>query len=524
MPSLTTRIREQLSQPINEASFLTLGRAIHRTHKNQKLIIEDGSILAAIYNDKNPYMAITKCVQVGVSEYLVVRAINTAGKGYNVIYVLPTFALKNQFVQDRVDKSIMFTKYYQSLLRTGDKKLAESTSLKQFGEGSIIFVGSGSPVSFVSFPGDELIEDEQDQCDAENLAMAEERLARSNYRRIVKVSNPTLPKVGIDYEFVNSDQKYWHIKHECGHWVHLNFFEHIVQEIDANGKSYVLRDKDYSTELDRDIYPICDKCGKPINRLSKGEFVPANSAHHVSGYHISSIFAQMLSVKDLVNFFNEGLINDTKMQRFYNAYLGKPYIPEGSKITKDMLDECLSDHILTDKPQYPCVMGVDVGRVIHVRINEILPDETKRAIYIGEVDDVKELVFLYKQYKVRAAVIDALPETRLAKQFTHTFPGAFRCFFGSERRDMITPKDKIVTVDRTQAIDNVKEDFLLKRILLPKNAASIKDYYAHIQASTRIWDEQKQKYRWEEGGQPDHYLLSEVYANIAHKILKMVNM
>ncbi|MBV6343590.1 phage terminase large subunit family protein [Candidatus Magnetobacterium casense] len=300
--SVTTESKKAIIRKFesDDDDLLFVGRMLHRTHKNIIPSIPYKSPLWWLYTDENPVKHIKKAVQIGVSEWLIVTAIQKASKGLNVIYVLPTFTLKNQFVQDRLNKSIMYSRFYQKLLSLGDKRMVESLTLKQFGEGSIIFAGSNTTVSFISHPGDLLIIDEEDECHAENLVMAEERLAKSTYKGVIRVGNPRYINTGIDYQFNQSDKKEWFQKHECGEWIQLDFFKQVVREAElrGGGRTYVLCDKEWEEECGRDIYMICQHCGRPIDRFQPGEFIP-QVKKSISGYHMSSLFAGELSIQKI---------------------------------------------------------------------------------------------------------------------------------------------------------------------------------------------------------------------------------
>jgi len=379
-------------------------------------------------------------------------------------------------------------------------------------------------VPFAEFPADVVIIDEKDICNQDHVAMARERLDHSDVRRMIAVANPTITNYGIHLDYKESDQKNWFIKcSSCGKYIQPDFFQHIVKEIDKG--VYILRDTEATMDSIEDIRPVCNYCNKPFDRFAEGEHVPKYRNKIKSGYQISKLYSGTSRIQQLVKNFNDGLSNDFKMERFYNADLGLPYVSAGAKITRDMLEENKQKYTMPDKLKKPCIMGVDVGGVLHVRINEVYKataDETHtRAVFIGEVRELEDLYNLCKRYNVKAAVIDALPETRLSKAFSMSLPFAFRAFFGSERKDNINMQDKIVTIDRTQALDNVKEMYLLNKAILPMNADSIKDYYDQMQASTRIFDEKKNKYVWEEGSAADHYFLAEAYMFTALKILIM---
>ena len=56
-------------------------------------------------------------------------------------------------------------------------------------------------------------------CSPDAKVMAKERLSHSNYRRIIELSNPSLPGYGIDESYLESDQRHWTLRcPSCGVW------------------------------------------------------------------------------------------------------------------------------------------------------------------------------------------------------------------------------------------------------------------------------------------------------------------
>ncbi len=196
----------------------------HRTHKNERIDFINYKYLKDIYLDNSDYIVIEKSTQSGLTEWLIIKAMCKAKEGRSIFYVLPTFDLRNRFVNNRINRSIEFSPYYKNLIRESNAGISESVSLKHIGNGSIAFVGSNSPAAFSEYPADDLIIDELDHCDQENLGMADKRLSNSTHKMIIKISNPTINDYGIDWEFKKSDKKQWFIKCECGQWINPDFF------------------------------------------------------------------------------------------------------------------------------------------------------------------------------------------------------------------------------------------------------------------------------------------------------------
>lgn len=493
----------------------------HRTHKNEMLCFDTHRYLSQIYFDQSPYIAIIKSTQSGITEYLIWRALFKAEQGRSIFYVLPTYSLVGRFVKNRIDKSILYTGHYTEVLSSTPRtNKSESMTLKDYGHGVIAFTGSGSEAPFAEFPADDLIVDELDLCDQDNIEMAWERLSASKDKRQIKISNPTIEGYGIDNEYADSCQYTWFLKCGCGHYFHPDFFNHIVRKVDD--ETYILRDSKYRRDLKRDIYLICDKCGRPVDRKGSGKWIAKYPKREKSGYHINKLFSTNVTIKELIARFNKGLKNQTILQRFYNADLGLAYTDEGSKISRDMLRDCIGTFQNKIPPGGYCVAGVDVGADMNIMIAEILETRLK-VIYIGTIKTEDELKSLIKEYKVIAGVIDAMPETRMSKRICRLFRGFFHCFYGSDKGDTIDPRRKKLTVDRTQSLDNVKESILLKKLIFPANAEGIPDFFNQMEASTRIFEQDKNRFKWVEGSKADHYFHACAYMLMARKILLMIN-
>lgn len=493
---------------------------VHRTHKDQRIDVPKGSFLEAIYKDMSDTIVIIKSTQTGISEYLIVRVLRRAELNKTILYVLPTFDLKGQFVKERIDKPIGFSPYYKQLVKDSNvARFAESMSLKQINKGSIAFVGSNTPNAFISFPADDIVIDEYDTCNQDNIVMAVERQSASKNPTTVYVGNPTITGMGLDKVIQTTDEKMWHIKHSCGKWIQPDFFKHVVEK--AENDVWLVRDEDWEESLSRDINPICDKCHKPFDRYANGQWIKTREKK-ASGYRVSKMFSTFVTLRDMVNKFNAGLNDDRTMERFYNADLGLAYQPIGSKIFPYMLDACKADYHLEDHSDTPCVMGVDVGKVFHIAIARVISDGRPQVIHIGIAHEEEELYELYKRYKVKAAVIDGLPETRISKRFCARYRGAFRWFKHGEKADKIDPKTKTVLAYRTGLLDDLKETVMTESILLPAEAKSIEDFYDQVSAPTRLYNEDKLQYEWDEGSAADHYCFAMAFMVLAKKILTMV--
>lgn len=520
---------EKFAQAQKKYDFIPwLALKHHKTHKNESLEFHTHKYQKKIIFDKSPYLVIIKSTQNGITEYLLLRALAHAIKGMNIFYVLPTYDLASQFVKNRLDKTIQYTKYYRVLeraIKNHKAKRSESISLKDIGNGSIAFVGSNSPVGFTAFPADEIIIDELDRCNDTNIKMAVDRLSHSDYRWQIKVSNPTFVGKGIDIEYKESDKHEWHIKCQGGHWINLNWFKHIVEEIENN--QYVIRDTEWTWNSERDIYPICDICGKPIDRMGPGEWNQLGEGKY-RGYKITKLFSGKVPIVETLDRFQKGIVDPEMMQVFYNADLGESYTAKGSKIDIEMIMDCVQDYTYS-KEDGMIIAGIDVGTYYHFVIKKMLPDQKIKTLYIGSVRDTSECIRILKEYNVKVGVIDANPETREARKISEKFKLMFLCYFGNVKNNNLNVESKTITVQRTPAIDAVKEAVLTKTIIYPKNILNEKEFLAHMQASVRVFNPEKMNagqkgaYEWVEGNNPDHYLLATAYCLIARKLVVLFN-
>ena len=104
--------------------------------------------LQDLYRDTHPYIAVQKAAQVGISEYLVNDALWAAatlqgGRG-NALYLMPTQAAMDDFVQGRVDRAIADSPQLHALVRPvkGKTKHPDRLRIKRVGQGYVYFRGA----------------------------------------------------------------------------------------------------------------------------------------------------------------------------------------------------------------------------------------------------------------------------------------------------------------------------------------------------------------------------------------------
>jgi hypothetical protein len=480
--------------------------------------------LKDILSDKSRYRVYKKSTQGGVSECLIIISWSAARRGKVVFYVLPTHQLMERFVSNRFEKSMMFSPYYRECQASGKSKeisreAINNRSLKDIGQGVINFAGSQSDVPFVEIPADWFIVDEADACDPKRLEMGKERLGHSSDPHEIYVGNPTFVGSFLDTKFEESTKSKWSIKADCGHWIQIDFFKHVVDQL--NESTFVIRDKEFDLESGQDVRPICDVCGKPFDRYGKGEYV-AEKKSIISGKQISRLFSGANPLIDLVSNFSKGLSNDYKMQRFYNSDLGESFTSAGAKVTAESLDGLIEEYVMPESSKGPCVAGIDVGSLLHIHIAEIGTGEVLRTVFLGEVQGgYEEVINLFRTYNVAFFVIDSMPETRLSRKLVHNWRGCDCNVNATNREFNFNKQTMTVSQIRTAFLDNVKESVMLKKFILPQNIRSFPNYYDQMTSSVRVFNEEKERFDWVHGSLADHYMFATGYMLLAKRLFMM---
>ena len=495
--------------------------------------IVERPFLVDLYKENSQNVAVMKCVQVGISEWLLCVLMSKVMQGWSVLYSMPTEGLRNDFIADRLNRLFAIVPLYkQGQDYAMDRDGVKNVGMKHLWNGTAWFAGSNSEVAFISRDADMVIVDELDKSCIKNISYAPDRLKASKYKYFWNVGNPTISKYGIHQKYLESDQRVWMIKcPACNKWQELKFFKNVVREVSEG--EYELIDKNYAV--------VCNKCASPLNRLGEGNWVAKrdSSTSASVGYHISQLFSPTVSIQEIYQAFLAGLLNATKMQVFYNSILGLPYEAAGSKLSESILDNhCVDDYVMPSSCSSNCTAGIDVNYPeLNVRISSY-EDGKRRAVFIGKVMKFDELNDLIKRYNVKHLVIDVAPERHKVDEFIAKYNKSSDKYFACQYTSTTNAEPLIksikrafdksneqsrITVDRTTVIDAMITDILSGNNKIPKNYKQIDngDYLEQLEAPARLLDESKNppRYVWDEKGLPDHYFHAEVYDYIAMMIM-----
>lgn len=481
---------------------------------------------ADIYACAAKVMVVMKCAQEGVSEYAVSYALHGCDqRKATVLYVFPTDTAVSDFSSARIGPAIEASNYLSSIVVDGggrDKSGADRIKLKRIRDNFLYLRGghvkpNGKAPQLKSVDADIIILDEWDEMDSRAPSIARKRLGGSLIAEERAISTPTYVGRGVHAEYQKSDGREWHIRCEhCGQRQPVTI-KHIIVEWDQ-----LERPVAWHGMKEGRAFAACEKCGKELNRLGQGEWVAARPNSKVAGFHLSKLFSPTGDLSAIVESLKE--VDETKRRETYNQDLGLPYKPRGANITDTVLDNCRRNYAHGPVKGERTFMGVDVGRVMHVVIRAPYNSDGERPQrFAGTVDSFDEVGRLIRQYNVYTCVIDALPETRMARGLQASFADGTVWLAYYTGSDQGTKKQEpaewnsregVVNLDRTRMLDTTLARFIggAPENILPANAADIPDYYDQLKAPVRQLEGNVAKYV--ESG-PDHYAHAENYCTAA---------
>lgn len=508
--------------------------------------------LRSIYEDQHQECVYKKAAQVGISEYLVSWVLHMAAE-WNAtgLYVMPSGSSVSDFSAARlgpaVDPTIsprLAELITPAMSGRKGKKGSDRITLKRvkdrfvyFRSGHITEKGDKENVAQLkSIDADTLILDELDEMDARVPPIARQRLLHSNIAMVRQASTPTYAGLGIDVEYNGSDQRVWMVPcHHCGtrQWLDL---DNLILEYDALDRPIAWYGKGDENEGLGTPYLGCRHCHGRLDRSLPGEWVQTYPGRAVHGYHITGF----MSVRKPLNLFITGLqsLDETKRKETMNQTAGLAYTPrESEKLSTETLNKCRRDYGMGSVPNEKTYAGVDVGRVLNIVIRAKLPDGNRALRFAAQLESFEEVLDLMVKYNVGTLVMDALPETRKARELQKKRPrlAMWLAYFvnfvqGSkqEKPYRYNPKELEVDLDRTRAMDDTLALFHnatlhdesgnpLPGNILPANASGIPDYYAQMKAPTRIMttDSKGNRIPAYVSTGADHYAFAELYAAMA---------
>ncbi len=469
---------------------------------------EGHAYLRAIFDDTAAHIILSKAAQIGGTTWAILRSFHACLQGLNVGYYFPTQTDVYDFSRSRVGPLLKDNPFLAAKLQDTD-----TVGLKRIGDANLYFRGMKSSVGMKSVPLDMLVFDELDEATPDARALAWERIAHSDYKRVIELSNPSLPGYGIDEQYEKSDQRHWTLKcPACGEWTCLEreFPAKLGQEVT------VIRQRDDGT-----YYRACPKCAGELD-LDLGEWVADFPERAIHGYRVSQLFSVKMDPGEILDEYR-----CTRFpERFYNLKIGIPWADLERRLdVQTVLDLCRTG----EAPFGFNVMGVDTGKALHVVILRTNGYTLRPAhmIHVQACHEFAELDALMKQYRVRNVVIDGLPETHSTRDFARRHRGdVFLNFFNESQRGSARwdRSEQTVCINRTEALDASRAIVRDKKLTLPPRSPEIEEFARHMSCDAKVLDEDPdtgaQKYRYVRTG-PDHYSLAFTYGLMALDAMSM---
>jgi len=461
--------------------------------------------LRAIYDDTSPHVVVTKAAQVGGTTWAILRSLHACLTGLNVIYFFPTRTDVLEFSKSRVSPLLADNPFLARAMTDTD-----TAGLKRIGDAHLYLRGMQSTVGMKSVPADMIVFDELDETEPQAKNLARERLGHSDYKRIIELSNPSLPDYGIDEAYQQSDQRHWLIKcGACGIWTSLEkeFPRKLGQEV------RIILPRPNGT-----FYRACPPCQAELD-VDQGEWVADYPDRLIHGYRISQLFSSRVDPGEILKEYRTTRFPE----RFYNLKVGIPWADLERRLdVASVLSLCTTAEML-EKSAEECVMGVDTGLDLHVVV--LRPDqdseEINHLVHLGVYHDFSDLDAVMDRFKVDRCVIDGLPETHATRDFAGRHRGqVYMSFFNEHQRGGAAwdQQGQIVAVNRTEALDASRAAVRKRQVILPRPSPIVNLFAQHLAADAKILEEDEEtgakKYRYVRTGE-DHFSLAFTYAWMA---------
>lgn len=291
--------------------------------------------------------------------------------GLNVGYFLSSRDRVKRFVQKRVNPlinadpalatavtGIREESQLDAAARRGSRKGADNTLLIQFGDTFFSFSGLQSLEDAKSDPLDFVICDEVDELDPEIAIWLDDRLLHSAHKRRLWLSQPSLPNIGINAVYEQSDQRhYLHKCPACGHWQALedqwpaNLYLRSTAHRSWHPVSEECRLCDPLPDEAIEVKLACVRCLRHV-RIREGahpartEWVAKYPGRERAGFQLSQLYGPAVTVRELWTKWRHAQGDSRALRNFWISKIGKPYAGERQPASADVVEAAAGDWLL----------------------------------------------------------------------------------------------------------------------------------------------------------------------------------
>jgi len=455
---------------------------------NTSFSLDGCEYMGDVMRDRARHIGVIKGAQARITTAFMLREIHALIYGkytQGSIYYFPSETAVTDFSKSRfgplIDDNASIRKHLRS---------TNSASLKRVGDAFLALKGcrSNSPIkdnkdsdAVRTFPADSVIRDERDRFDDIMADMTNDRLLNSKIKREVDLGTPTIPDVGMDKIFGESDQKHRQIKcHACGGYTC------IAREF-PNSVRYRKSDS-HARHLP---YFGCIKCGKEIFPLEDGEFVADFPSKYskdypdegISAYHISHFITPNCNLSIVMADYEKALQDSSLMGKFYNKYLGFAYIDIEDRLLEQDVLNCCGESVMKSSSVEPTCMAADIMKTNRVVIAEKHGKEKAKIIKMARVSGFDALFDLLIAYNVRSAVICLRPYEESFRKFqqrVYNYDSGIKVF-GSEydtgKQRILKKEDEkagVYVIARTEMMDKSQRWIRSGNLEIPRNCDEVK--------------------------------------------------
>jgi hypothetical protein len=328
----------------------------------------------------------------------------------------------------------------------------------------------------------------------EMVDLALERISHSELQEQVFLSTPSIPDWGIQKLYLESDQRVWAIKcQKCNAETVLEIeFPNCLEEL-SNGR----------------VIRVCKSCRQEIFPKD-GQWVAQypDRARDSVGFWISQLNSAYVNPGAILKAFNNP--PSGRLQEVYNSKLAMPYVPAENRLTSNDVYQCCGQDAMLTWDRGPCAMGVDVGAHLHLIVAYKPKDKVLQPCYLARVSSFNDVHDIAKRFNVRCAVIDALPETRKAREFQQAeLYAVYLCYYDANQLGNRWDEGNfLVHSNRTELLDTT-HDLVHKpgELIIPRRNSEIEQFALEMANAVKILDESpdgSRSYKYRATG-PDHY-------------------
>lgn len=424
----------------------------------------------------------------------------------NIMYMMPTKTSVERLSQVSFDPIFQYNPW---IMRKGD---TNTTMCREINGRSIVMVGAqpkkvgGTSTkdtdNLRSIPCDEIDRDELDLMDMDMVYMSKQRLKRSKFGFERNWSTPTYPLYGIDLAYEESDKGKWQIKcGSCGKYTCLGetFPNCIIQK-------------------DGRWFRSCIHCHAEIF-VKDGNWELEYPDRREAGFWVSGLLSPLADLDEYMYQYNN--IEGAQMSEFMRSTLGIATTEAENQLDDTtVLSRCSSDHNQMVSSG-ETVMGVDIGKKIHVVIGIRTASEAYEIIHIGRYNNTNELHDIALKMNVHNAVIDSGPYDHGIREFQRTEPySVYLCQYSEQmyNKPNFDAKSGIVKCNRNEWCDKVHTTFTENHIKIPRVSIETNEYAREMTRTAKTIithpDTGVPKPRWVKLGD-DHYYHSTLYFLLA---------